>query len=1175
MSRNSKKGQDSDDTKFLEVPRSCVEIRQNEAYSVSKETSDHMRLLLNFMNSDPNNINGHNNPTTNIVNLFEKKCYHFPDDEIKKFMRLLENCRRNNDTYSIYEKQGEVSGIMLDFDILQDEEESLLTQDLFFSLLQRIFTAYSNVLDFSECPLDTHVCITKRPVIKTETKYGCFKDGIHVLIPGVKVSKPVKKFLIDYIAERDIMTKVFRDVPPTTKLDNYNQEDYLDRHSCSVPVFFIGASTKPKNLPYEIHSVYRVSWRPNDIALTIIPETDKFRSKGVNFVYEFSMNWGGSPGHLVKSHEYNVKTQFIREIGKTRDSDREIEIRRMHGELSTASIHDSQVPEIREMLNALSPDRADDRHKWLGVMFALANTSPSYKELAREFSMRSSKYDPMKFDQEWEDVCNPRTDRKRITIGSLMYWAKQDNPSRFEEIRKRSAQDFLNSMIYDSIFRGVIAHGGVAKLLKRLVGAKYKTDIPEGATKLVWYEFIVKGDDQREGEIYKWRSYEDQKEKPSSLTNYIMSVLPKLYEFVLDRLTIKESEAKTQEETAYYKLLIKNFRKSTAKLQDKPYIEGCIALSVAVFQEIGFARSLDKDPLVRGVRNGVLKLSVEPGIGPKLIQGYHNYKVTKFTESKYIPFNPYDEKTKKIILALRQIFPDDEPDTHEFVMNYLASTIDSKTKESMFMMMVGRGSNGKSFLNQLHKSAIGDEYGVKLPLDFLTQKNKNANSATPTVMKLKDASFAFFSESSEGDVLNSATIKELTGMESISARPLYGKTVNFRPTCYYLITTNHDFTIRDESDGLWRRLLYVFIKTQFIDTSRGELDPDDPYQRPADHSMASKWSEDPEIQGRYLGYIVWLHYWLNVEHQGLVSRIPHPHIKYNTQKYRKRQDAISAFISKSLIRCADYDEKEPTEYLVAEEIRSFEQWHEKNIGGGISNAGLLNKFLNNSKLAKFIVRRKHGEVLRGYRFLRPGQKLDEGEKYVYEDFDIKAPKNNFGIKPETPQEYYEKVCKKFDEFRHLFEDNGEFDITGSEERKLFANQIVPEREENFVVIEGVKYPAGVEAEALKEANIVTKKSKTTKAFRKLKRALANIPEKVEPAQQVKKAKQAEQAEQEDEEDEVEDEDHKDSDEEDDDSDSASGESDESDESDEESGQKNNIVISDSDGDSDEDSDESD
>lgn len=86
-----------------------------------------------------------------------------------------------------------------------------------------------------------------------------------------------------------------------------------------------------------------------------------------------------------------------------------------------------------------------------------------------------------------------------------------------------------------------------------------------------------------------------------------------------------------------------------------------------------------------------------------------------YTETEYKPFNPYDPWTKKVLFALRNLFPDDEPDTFNFMMHYIASSLDGNKKESLILFLVGNGSNGKSFLLELCLETLGS-YAKKVPI---------------------------------------------------------------------------------------------------------------------------------------------------------------------------------------------------------------------------------------------------------------------------------------------------------------------------------------------------------------------------------------------------------------------------------------------------------------------------
>jgi hypothetical protein len=239
---------------------------------------------------------------------------------------------------------------------------------------------------------------------------------------------------------------------------------------------------------------------------------------------------------------------------------------------------------------------------------------------------------------------------------------------------------------------------------------KYITSYPEGEKKIVWFEFILESDDYSEGQLYKWKRWKDE---PISLLLYISNILPGIFKASYDKIA-RIGDKGSPEIAKYYNEIKKNFAATIRNLGNHSFKKNVINEASLLFHREGFANELDSDPLIRGVSNGILKLSNLKYGKPELITGYHTYSVSKFTKVKYIPFDPFDEITKKLIISLRRLFPDDEPDTFEFVMYYLASTIDSLPKESVFLQMIGGGSNGKSFLMELHIAAIGELYGKKL-----------------------------------------------------------------------------------------------------------------------------------------------------------------------------------------------------------------------------------------------------------------------------------------------------------------------------------------------------------------------------------------------------------------------------------------------------------------------------
>lgn len=993
-------------------------------YNIQSVQSSDLRDLNDFF-ADAKMINPSNDPSTNIINRQALKCYNVPEKKLPKMFKLLEICRRNKQRMMFTEKQQDSSGIMLDFDIYQDTEEDQITDEILYVLSQKIIELLIKILNFKDAKKEMfYIGITRRPKITFNEEKDCYKDGFHLIIPSIKVSKGVKKLLISKLLESEVLDQVMEDVQPADikiRSEQYQHKHFLDQMSAVVPTFFVGSSTKKGHAPYLLTHIYEATVNFDSKNIMLVKNDSLLKNKNFNVSHEFSLNYE-CPNGVIKKIAYEPIDKFAGDIQElTKPSKQEEEISKNFGELALHSMHDAQVKEIKDILDVLSHERYEKYEKWYPVLCALANGSPTYKGLAEYFSRKSKKFKMSDFEKYWSQALKgPARNRKGMSIGSIYHWAKTDNPAKFDEFRKDTVRQVLYSMVYESYKEGILNHSDVADLIYRLLKFKYVTDRPKHGKKRVWYEFVVEEDQHIDGELFKWRAWED--EQPVALSLYISMVLPKLFEKVLASVK-KNYDNSSGDISKYYKKVLDNLKTTMRKLGDKTFMRNVVDMAALRFAQCGFADQLDKDPLVRGVQNGVLKL----GDGRKyaqLIQGYHTYKVSKYTDVAYEPFNPYDAITKKILITLRSMFPNAESDTFEFTMSFLASTLDGNPKESMIMLMIGKGSNGKSALVELHKSAIGEIYGVKMQTSFLTAKNGSPDSATPAIMQLKEATFAYYSETNKHEVLNAARMKEITGQETLTGRRLNENLINFKPKCHHLVLSNNDFDIMSHDHGTWRRVVYNPLKIKFVDINVEKYDPSDPYQRVADPDVGDKWPMEPDVQSRYLGFMVWMHFWLYRKYRGKVKAVPHPHIQFETDKYRIRQDIISEFLAQRMVKVADETAQTP----LIDEVQKYITWYAKNHGGILPAKGITEQF-QNSPIGKFIKNTKRGLFLEGHRFLDAGESPEEGEDYAMKGiFDLElSPDAVKNVVCETPDEYYTRICKEYEEFKNLMNTDVQYD----------------------------------------------------------------------------------------------------------------------------------------------------
>ena len=85
----------------------------------------------------------------------------------------------------------------------------------------------------------------------------------------------------------------------------------------------------------------------------------------------------------------------------------------------------------------------------------------------------------------------------------------------------------------------------------------------------------------------------------------------------------------------------------------------------------------------------------------------------------------------------------------------------------------------------------------------------NPNGASPAQMSLRGKRLVVVSETERDHRLAVALMKNLTGGDPITARPLYGKPVTFQPSHTSLMVTNYLPKVAGDDPAAWRRIRVV------------------------------------------------------------------------------------------------------------------------------------------------------------------------------------------------------------------------------------------------------------------------------------------------------------------------------------------------------------------------------
>lgn len=965
---------------------------------VQKNISKHIRDLKTFLSSN-DFITEKGDQNTNIINVAEKRTYNIPDTHIEEFFTILDLCRRESRMIHFSERQETAktlkSGIMIDFDRYQKSRDQQINERHFDSLTRHIGKLLNEFIDFSQYAFGDKytfkVFYIRKPGvvlvpsnIPGDKSPALYKDGFHILIPEIQVSKGLKRHLSQELINRGIIKNVFKDID---HIDDPGK--MLDKMSASNPVHFLGNS-KPGKPAYPLTHAYELTVYVDEDDIDRRMLDVESLNKGfvkfsrdaepstINLTYElslgfYSMTFDGKPTWLRKIQmDYRpaleTKIQLIVEKS-SKDILPEDEIDAIDNDVDIIALNDARAGHLKKLLGILNLNYATEYEKWFKVICAIAHTSINYKPLAIWFSHRKPEsWSPSEIDRVWIEATNNRFNRKPVTIRSILFWARESSPQAFREIEKEHYQEILKRYAYEN--EGRVEHSIAARVCHAMCGDKFVVDVgcneKTGRVGYCWYEFVTPGQAMRKGEVFKWRKEID----PDNIHLFISEHMPKVYRDTRDIIKDRKDNAQNEAEMKYWANVERNFRAYTSKLCNDQFQNGVIKQAQYKFRLRGFMDELDSYEDIIGVGNGVLKI----GANPKLIKGFHEYKISKYTETDYIPFDPENPYVKTLLAAFRDIFP--EKDVFEFMMYHASTGLDFRESACILMLLVGGGQNGKSFFAKMIHNTLGHQYCAAGKSGLLTAPFERSEGANSAQMHMMDKRYFYFDEFNKCEVLNTGRVKSIVNPGWQTGRDLHQRQSNFKNTCNPIALSNFDFIIDTTDHGTWRRIYYYRNKVKFCKNPN----PNNPYEKKVDDRFINQYTNDPLYKQAMLSIMVHYYSKLCREYGGDIKNVHVPTIERETEEFRNRQDALNRFITQMIVKSPN------AEAIGLPSLASkYIEWYNRNVKPSSQTIIAAQAELENSRIAVHLERRLSGiYFLVGHRVKSyPEEPLEEGESDLY------------------------------------------------------------------------------------------------------------------------------------------------------------------------------------------------
>ena len=249
--------------------------------------------------------------------------------------------------------------------------------------------------------------------------------------------------------------------------------------------------------------------------------------------------------------------------------------------------------------------------------------------------------------------------------------------------------------------------------------------------------------------------------------------------------------------------------------EDRRRIKAALEMAASMKPLATIRSDFDQEPYLLCCENGVVNLKTgdfRPGKPSDMI-----------SMSTGINYNPNaDSPLWESTVA--EVF-DHNPEMIHFFQKAIGYSITGSTKEQKVFFNVGHGENGKGVLMNTIYGMLGD-YAANTPFSTFLASSRDGDRIPNDIAALFGKRLVMASEVKEFSTLNEASIKSLSGGDPVSARFMRGEWFTFQPRFKIWLSVNHRPKIRDNSNGMWRRIRVLEFERTFSGENRDDDLPD-------------------------------------------------------------------------------------------------------------------------------------------------------------------------------------------------------------------------------------------------------------------------------------------------------------------------------------------------------------
>ena len=656
-----------------------------------------------------------------------KGVFNIPNEKLNEFYDLYD--MKKHKELGIIEPMGKDNPIqlVLDFDKEIDNKDIYFNEKKIKSLIIKTNRAIKKSLNVKDKDL-VCVLLDKTPYQKGDK----IKNGIHLQYPKITVSKEIlKKYIIPEIKDETIDSNV----------SNW---------------FIYGNSKGEGKEPYKLKCCY-------DSELNEVDFIKTFNSR----IYDLENDNSAICRLLSVKRPFSEIEKFNKNILEKIKLEKKNEKKRKLKPSYKKNTDNELYEIVNDLVVMLSENRATEYNPWIETGFCIYNIlGDNGLELFLKFSKKSKSYD----ESSCEHFYNKGSNKNNLTMGSLRYWAKLDNPEEYKIWLKTQSKDMVSDTLSNC------SNLDIATIFNNIRGE----------------EFICINDTKNEFYVWCDKSLLWKKQGGKRVGVIISKeIIPYYKNYGLEIYKeLTNSENKGDESLLDESLKMVN--KIISQLNNSKFQKGNVDCYIGL-----------KDVNKKFEENLDVGEEYELPIKNGNIINLKNGEIRKRTKKDFFTFELDVEfnknYNKKLINEYYSKLFLDKKENIDYFQLLMGYCLTGSIKERMIYILYGDGYNGKSeAMNKLDH--ILEKFCIRVGDGALLNKNQGGG-ASPELLEFKCGRVGILPETDSNDKLNSKKLKSITGNDTLKARALYGEMQEFKTRMKTLLPTNHkpDFDVRDRA----------------------------------------------------------------------------------------------------------------------------------------------------------------------------------------------------------------------------------------------------------------------------------------------------------------------------------------------------------------------------------------